>query len=401
VSLSPYNDRHTAIGGGSRIELNDCTLREGEQSAIVNFKPEQKVTIACRLAEAGIKRIQVGYAGLSDTDWRTFKALKEREVAARLESVVLTYLPSWREQIAATATSGADTANLVHVPSPPRRERIFDVTPAQIRARTIDAVRAAKDHGLHVTYSPADTTRTEIEVVLDLVGAAVEAGADVIAVADTVGAATPGAVRWLVERVRDTVRVPLAFHGHNDFGMASANAIAAVEAGAAIVDTTLNGWGDRTGNPPTEEFAAILQLLYGAAPDLDLIGLASLSKDVAADIGVAVPSCKPVTGEVAFAHKLETHVLAVLRHPPAFEAYDPANVGGTRQVAIGQYSGPQAIRSRLEATGFSGDETQMARIVEAVRSEARSTNRALSDHDLRAIVDRLASQPPSVNGRDR
>ena len=147
-------------------------------------------------------------------------------------------------------------------------------------------------------------------------------------------------MRALVEAVREATTLPLAFHDHNDFGLAIANALAAVEAGAELIDTTLNGWGDRTGNPPTEEFAAVLALLYGTSPGLDVAALAELARDVAAMLGVPVPPTKPVTGELAFAHKLETHVLAVLRHPPAFEPYDPVLVGGTRTVAMGSTAGP-------------------------------------------------------------
>lgn len=388
-TTSPYNDRHTTIGPATKVSLNDCTLREGEQSAIVNFQPEQKLDIARRLVDAGIDRIQVGYSGLSQTDWTTIRTLRDAGLPTDLESVVLSYLDSWSEQIDAAASSGATVANIVHVTSPPRREQVFRVTPDQIRTRTADAIRAAKAHGLYVTYSPADTTRTELDFALDLIRIAERAGADRIAVADTLGAATPGAIRYLVEQVRQATSCQIAIHVHNDFGLAIANALAGVEAGAEVIDTTLNGWGDRTGNPPTEEVATALQLLYGALPEVDVVALAALAKDTAAALGVAVPPTKPVTGEVAFAHKLETHVKAVLQHPPAFEAYDPVLVGGRRHVAIGQYSGPEAIGSRLRAIGLAFEGDAMARFIAEVQRVARTTNRVLTDDDLRAIAERL------------
>jgi len=385
-TLSPYNDRYTSLGPGSRVALNDCTLREGEQSPIVNFRPEQKLEVARRLVAAGVGRIQVGYAGLSESDWRTIRLLRDEGLPCELESVVLSYLDSWEEQVEAAASAGATVANIVHVPSPPRRERVFGVTPGQIRARTEEAVRAAKARGLYVTYSPADTTRTELELALDLVAVAERAGADRIAVADTLGAATPGAVRFVVEQVRAATSCQVAFHGHNDVGLGGANALAALEAGAEVVDTTLNGWGDRTGNPPTEEVAACLQFLYGALPQVDVGALARLARDVAALLGVDVPPTKPITGEVAFAHKLETHVKAVLKHPPAFEAFDPQLVGANRQVAIGQYSGPEAIRSRLRALGIDYEGEALARLTSAVQAAARATNRVLTNDDLRRIA---------------
>ena len=387
-TLSRYNDRYTSLGPATKITLNDCTLREGEQSPIVNFQSEQKLTVARRLVEAGIDRIQVGYAGLSESDWRTIRQLRDEGLPCDLESVILTYLDSWAEQIEASATSGATVANLVHVPSPPRREQVFGVTPVQIRERTEEAVRAAKARGLYVTYSPADTTRTELDLALDLVKVAESAGADRIAVADTLGAATPGAVRYLIEQVRAVTACQVAFHGHNDFGLGIANALAAVEAGAEVVDTTLNGWGDRTGNPPTEEVAATLQFLYGALGNVDVEALARLVRDVASMLGVDVPPTKPITGEVAFAHKLETHVKAVLKHPPAFEAFDPELVGASRQVAIGQYSGPEAIRSRLLSIGIDSEGEALARLTAEVQAAARKTNRVLTNEDLRSIANR-------------
>lgn len=389
-TLSRYNDRYTALGPGTKIILNDCTLREGEQSPIVNFQPEQKLTVARRLVEAGIDRIQVGYAGLSESDWRTIRQLRDEGLPCDLESVVLTYLDSWAEQIEASATSGATVANLVHVPSPPRREQVFEVTPDQILTRTEEAVKAAKARGLYVTYSPADTTRTELDLALDLVRVAESAGTDRIAVADTLGAATPGAVRYLIEQVRAVTACQVAFHGHNDFGLGIANALAAVEAGAEVVDTTLNGWGDRTGNPPTEEVATALQFLYGALGNVDVEALAQLARDVATMLGVDVPPTKPITGEVAFAHKLETHVKAVLKHPPAFEAFDPELVGASRQVAIGQYSGPEAIRSRLLSIGIDSEGEALARLTAEVQAAARKTNRVLTNEDLRSIAARAA-----------
>lgn len=385
-SLSPFNNRNTRIDAQTPITLNDCTLREGEQSAIVNFQPKQKVWIAHRLAEAGLKQIQVGYPGLSESDRYIIRELRNSGITCELEAVVLSYLDSWDEQLDAAAASGATMVNIVHVPSPPRREKIFRVSKEQIQERSEAAIRRGKENGLFVTYCPADTTRTELDFVLELVRLADRSGADRVSIADTLGAATPGAVSFLFAQVRQVTALPLAFHNHNDFGLAIANALAAIEAGAESIDTTLNGWGDRTGNPPTEEIATILGFLYGSATDMDIPGLVALSKEVAADLEVAVPLTKPLSGSVAFAHKLETHVKAVLGHPPAFEPFDPGLVGGSRHVALGQYSGPEAVRARFQALGIDCDDVTLQEAAAQVQSRARSSNRALSDDDLREIA---------------
>jgi len=385
-SLSAFNDRYTRLTGRVDVLVNDCTLREGEQSALVNIRPDQKVRFARSLAAAGIKQIQVGYPGLSRSDFDVLRQLQSADIGAALDAVVLGYLPSWREQVQAAVDAGAHVVSLVYVTSRPRREQIFRASKPEIKDRSRALIEAAKKSGLTVSFAPADTTRTEIDFVLEMVELAEDAGADRIFVADTLGAAAPGAVRWLVEQVRGVTRLPVQFHGHNDFGLVLANALAALEAGASIIDTTLNGWGDRTGNPPTEEFVAILDLLYGGPVGVDLAAITRLSKEVAAELAVPIAPTKPVTGTLAFAHKLETHVKAVLTHPPAFEAYDPAIVGGARHVAIGQYSGPEAVAARMATLGIRVDSPALASFVERVRESARATNRVLSDDDLRQLA---------------
>jgi isopropylmalate/homocitrate/citramalate synthase len=385
-SLSPFNDRNTRLTGSLEVLVNDCTLREGEQAALVNIRPEQKVRLARQLAATGVRQIQAGYPGLSRSDFEVFRQIRAADTGATLEAVVLGYLPSWREQVQACVDAGADVVSIVYVTSPPRRERIFQASKPEVKERSRALIELAKQGGLTVSFAPADTTRTELDFALEMVELAETAGADRVYVADTLGAATPGAVRWLVEQVRAASRLPVQFHGHNDFGLALANALAALEAGAAVVDTTLNGWGDRTGNPATEELVAALDLLYGRPVGIDVAGIARLSQEIAAELGVPVPPAKPITGALAFAHKLETHVKAVLTHPPAFEAYDPAIVGGRRHVAIGQYSGPEAVSARLAELGIRADGSALASLVERVRERARTTNRVLTDADLRELA---------------
>lgn len=388
-SLSPFNDKYTRIDGRTPVIVNDCTLREGEQSALVNIRPTQKVNIAKRLTEASISRIQVGYPGLSTTDFDVITELKTNGIDATLEGVILGYLPNWQEQMKAAIDSGVDVASIVYVTSKPRYEKIFQVTQQEIKERSRLLIQEAKRGGLEVSFAPADTTRTEIDFVLELVQLAEASGADRIVVADTLGAATPGAVRWLVEQVRAAGRLPIEYHGHNDFGLALANAISAVEAGATMIDTTLNGWGDRTGNPSTEEFVAIMDLLFNNSVGIDLLGITQLSKEVAEELGVPIHPTKPMSGSLAFAHKLETHVKAVLKYSPAFESFDPALVGGTRRVAIGQYSGPEAVAARMATLGIEMNEQNLLAFVERMRESARATNKILGDDDLRQLAREL------------
>ena len=387
-SLGYFNDHYSKIGKLNLI-INDCTLREGEQSPFVNFRPEQKLRLAKRLSDLGVHQIQVGYPGLSKTDLEIFQELKTWRLAARLEAVILGYLPNWEQQIEATIASGASVAMIVYVTSTPRRKEVFRVTDEEARARIVELVSRVKAAGLTVSFAPADTTRTELPFLLDMIAAAQTAGADRIFIADSLGCSTPGGIRWLYEKVREACSLPLQYHGHNDFGLALANALTGIECGATIVDTTLNGWGDRTGNPPTEELVAALELLYQNPTGVDIVGIAQLAREVAHELDAPVSPMKPITGSLAFAHKLESHVQAVLRHPPAFESFDPAIVGGRRQVALGQYSGPEGVAARLEQAGISLDPKSLPRLVDRVREAARETNRVLDDTDLRHLISEL------------
>ena len=388
-SLSAFNKKYTRITGKTPVSVLECTLREAEQSAQVNITPKQKVDIAIKLAGAGVSHIQIGYPGLSISDFEVIQDLKDSGIQASIEGVILGYLPNWREQVKATVDSGADVACIVHVTSKPRFKNVFQITQDELKERCQCLIEEAKRGGLRVSFAPADTTRTDIGFLAEIVQLAEVSGADRIFVADTLGAATPGAVRWLIEQIRDVTRLPIQYHSHNDFGLALANAISAVEAGASMIDTTLNGWGDRTGNPPTEEFVAIMELLFNNPIGIDLKEITEISKQVAVELGVPINPAKPISGSLAFAHKLETHVKAVLKYPPAFESFDPALVGGSRYVAIGQYSGPEALNARLSNLGIELKEQQLTALVAMVQEAARETTNIITDEDLIRLVSDL------------
>jgi 2-isopropylmalate synthase len=197
---------------------------------------------------------------------------------------------------------------------------------------------------------------------------ALDAGADRLSIVDTVGILTPQRMAWLVRRVTRACRAPLHVHCHNDLGMAVANALSAVEAGATVIDVTINGLGERSGIVPLAEACAALKTLYGVPNAWDLEALPELSQLVARYAGVPVSRYQPIVGPFAFAHKAGLHTAAVLRDPASYEAMDPGSVGAERRIIVDGFAGKSTLRHELARRGLVCDETRMERILRRLKS---------------------------------
>lgn len=379
----------------SRVLLSDCTLREGEQTADVNFSSEEKLEMARALDRAGVHQIQIGYPGRSRADYEVYERFKSEGPTAKLSAVVLGYLDTWREQIDAAAAAGADVIDLVYVTSDLRIEHAYRVSKQEVLRRVAEAVSWGKECGLTVAYCPADTTRSDLRFLEQVVDVAVEAGNDRFTIADTLGAASPPATRYLIKWFRERTDLPLSMHCHNDFGLALANTLAGIEEGASYVDVTLNGFGDRTGNAVLDEVATTLEIHYGIDTGIDLSRLFELAQLVSRISQVPLPGNKAITGVNAFAHKLETHVQAVLAHPPAFEALNPADVGNERRIAVGRYTGPVALKGRYAAMGVDVPDELVPSLLPEVEALAVELKRSLTDEELEQILGSVAG---SVTG---
>jgi isopropylmalate/homocitrate/citramalate synthase len=369
-----------------RVQINDCTLREGEQTADVNFTPEEKLRMARALDAAGVGQIQIGYPGRSRSDFEVYQQFRSEQPRAQLSAVVLGYVDSWREQIDAAADAGADVIDLVYVTSDLRMEHAYKTTRPEVLRRVAETVAYGKQRGLTVAYAPADTTRSDLAFLEEVIATAVDAGNDRFTIADTLGAANPPAIRQLVTFFRDHTDLPLSIHCHDDFGLAMANTVAAVEAGATLIDVAMNGLGDRAGNTVLDEIVTTLEIQYGIDTGVDLNQLHGLAKLIVETSGVALASNKGITGDNAFAHKLETHVQAVLAYPPAFEALNPADVGHDRFIAVGRYSGPISLRGRYAAMGVEIPDQAIPELLDAVEALALEVKRSLTDEELRQLL---------------
>ena len=319
------------------VLLSDVTLREGEQAQGVVFDLETKVELARELESSGLAQVQVGYPGRFERDAAAVDAVAAVLNQARTEAVALSFVEDWEHEIDACVASDADVVNVVYRSSA-RLQKLLGVSRNDAVARVHKAVARCVAGGKIVAFTPSDSTRAEPDHLAALWEAAAQAGASRVYVADSMGAATPELIAWLVGRARELTGLPVGVHCHDDLGLVVANTVAGVMAGADMADVAVNGLGDRAGNAPLEEVAAALALGYGVEPGVSLKRLTPLSRQFARASGRPVPANKAVSGPQTFAHVLPTHVEAMRRDPRAIQSYEPEIVGNTQSVGESRHA---------------------------------------------------------------
>jgi isopropylmalate/homocitrate/citramalate synthase len=252
--------------------------------------------------------------------------------------------------------------------------------------RIRSAVAFAVEHGIRVAFFGVDSSRADLEFFDRAYAAAVDAGAEEIVVVDTLGIATPEAAALLVSRALDRLDVPVHWHGHNDFGLGTAAAIAAVQAGATWVHGTVNGMGERAGNADLIEVALALEALYGIPTRLDLAQARALSRLVARRAHTPLPPWKAVTGDALFTRESGA-VAAQFHDPPAIEPYASELVGAERAIVLGKKSGIDSIRIALERLGVDLPAERHAGLLAAVKRLGTEKRRLVADDELRALID--------------
>jgi methanogen homocitrate synthase len=368
LALSPHNK--AALGAlplPDEVVLYDSTLRDGEQMPGVVFSLEQKTEIAALLSEAGVRQIEAGFPTVSQ---------KEKEAVRRIASLgtgseILALARTCKKDIDAAMDCDVDMVMLFTASSDLLLAHKLRVTREELKDKVVGALEYAREHGLRYSFSTEDSTRTESDFLLELSRLAELHGACRIGLADTTGCALPGAVASLVAGLAKRLNVPISVHLHNDFGLALANALAGVEAGATAVATTVNGIGERAGNVPLEQMVMALEGLYGVRTGIDTARLTELSRRVSEMSGVPVSRNSPWVGENVFRHESGIHVASVLANPLTYECVPPEVVGGKRELVLGKHSGAVAVRHRLDSLGLRASDRDLERIVAVVKDSAR------------------------------
>ena len=384
--LNKTDDILTRFDRSKPVNFYDTTLRDGEQSVGVCFNPEEKFDIACKLNELGVGRIESGFPRVSADDTQAVKRILE----AGLESEIWGFSRAVKADIDAHIELGTEHV-LIEISTSDVKIKAYGFTRESVLQRVTDAIKHAKDNGIKtVNFFAVDSTRSNLEFLRDVYSTAIGHGADEVSVVDTIGVCSPEAVEWLIGEVSSWVGpdIPIHWHGHNDFGMATASAVAAVRGGARWIQGTINGMGERAGNADICEVALALQCLYDMPVELDLTKARDASQVVQKAGGYSVDGWKPVVGE--FLYTRESGAVANQFHiPQAIEPYSAEIVDADRRIVLGKKSGLSNIKLKGEELGLDIPEDKRAGVLAEVKDLGTKNARLVTDEEFRNIVARV------------
>lgn len=364
-----------------KIYIFDTTLRDGEQTPGVALTVDEKIQIAQKLNNLGVDKIEVGFPAASKGEVESAKRIRSLD----LDSTLVGLSRSLKDDVDAVLDADLEYIHTFIGTSPLHREDKLKMSKEKIIETAVNGVEYAKDHGLTVEFSAEDATRTERDFLFEVFKEVVDAGADFLDVPDTVGILTPIMTRELITDIKDNFKTPISVHFHNDFGLATANSLTAVECGANQAHVTINGLGERTGNCSLEEFVMALKVAYGIDLGLDTTRLYSLSNLVGRLTGVKMPVNKPIVGDNAFAHESGIHVHGILNNSSTYEPISPEMVGHSRRIVLGKHTGANALKSKLKQYHIDLDEKQFCKVFDEIKSLGDS-GKCITDDDLIAIA---------------
>jgi len=372
----------------SQVRFYDTTLRDGEQTVGVVLSPQQKLEIARKLDELGISRIEAGFPKVSPEDGEAITLMRKADLQAELWG----FSRAVRGDVEELVRLGL-SATVIESPTSDIKLKAYGLSREEVLKRVTDAVSFARQNGITVAYFAVDGTRTELDFLKRVYLAALDAGASEIVVVDTIGACGPEAVEILVREVCQWVgpNVPVHYHGHNDFGMATACAVAAVRGGASWIQGTINGMGERAGNADIGEIALALRCLYEVPVALDLAKVREVSDVVSKASGYTLDAWKPLVGENLFMR--ESGAVASQFHiPEAIEPYSSELVNARRRIVLGKKSGLDSIDLKARELGLALATEQRGTILGAGKKRAITKRGLLTDDEFSEIVRQVSSQ---------
>ena len=350
-----------------KVRIFDTTLRDGEQTPGVSLSPEKKLNIAKKLDALGIDAIETGFPVISDGERNAVKMITSENLNSELCGLARTN----KKDIDAAVDCGLNYIHTFIATSDIHLEYKLKMTREQALEKAIDAVEYGKSRGLQVEFSAEDATRTDREFLKQVFGEVAKAGADRIDIPDTVGYSTPQYIAEITRDAIDTTKLPISVHCHNDFGLAVANAISGIQAGAECAHVTINGIGERAGNASLEELVMALNSLqfdqkWETKINKEL--LYETSRYISKIVGITVQPNKAIVGENAFGHESGIHTHGVLNNPLTYEPISPEIVGRTRWLQVGKHAGIHGMNAMLKEYGIIPNEEQTKKILEKVKN---------------------------------
>ena len=377
------------------LEILDTTLREGEQTPYVNFTVDEKVKIAHMLDSVGVDMIEAGDPSVSPNVARAIKNI----ASLGLRAEVVAHSVASRLSIDRAKACGANRVAIFYATSKIHLDAKLHKTQAQAIEIIQEHIAYARSLGMKVRYTPEDATRTDFEFLIQVCNAAIKAGADRISFADTLGIMQPHIMFDKVRALRKhLLPCKIDLHCHNDYGLALANAMAGIRAGADCIHTTVNGLGERTGIPDLAETVVSFRNLegsekYNIQPLMDVSGyLEKVS-------GFFLAPNKPITGQNAFSHKSGVHTNGILKDPRTYEPFDPSILGRERKIIIDKYTGKSAIASRLDEYGIEVSAAELEVIVARIKNIG-DERKQLFDADILEIAEQVTGREIDVIPHD-
>lgn len=363
---------------GRELKFVDTTLRDGEQTAGVVFANSEKIMIAEMLSDLGINQLEVGIPTMGGDEKDAIKQI----VKKNLKSSIMAWNRAVVSDIEQSIDCGVDAVAISISVSDIHIQNKLKTSREWVIENMVKATEFAKKNGLYVSVNGEDASRADEDFLIEFIEAAKQAGADRFRFCDTVGVMDPFTIRNKIERIYNKTKFDIEMHTHNDFGMATANAIGGVLGGANYVGVTVNGLGERAGNAALEEVLMSLIHVLKCHSNIDTRRFKELSEYVSRASGRELPAWKAIVGSNMFRHESGIHADGALKDPKNYEAFDPAEVGLERQIVIGKHSGRAAVVNKFREYDIELDDEVASRVLDAVRSTSVKLKRSLFDKEL-------------------
>lgn len=367
------------LKSGKKVTIVDTTLRDGEQTAGVVFANEEKIVIAGMLSELGVDQLEVGIPTMGGDEKEAIKQIVKRN----LKSSIMAWNRAVISDIEQSIDCGVDAVAVSISVSDIHIQHKLKTSREWVLENMVKSVEFAKKNGLYVSVNGEDASRADRDFLVEFINAAKQAGADRFRYCDTVGIMEPFKIRDDIKYIYDSTGFDIEMHTHDDFGMATANAVAGIKGGASHVGVTVNGLGERAGNAALEEVLMSLMLVYGyKGENINTQMFREVSQYVSRASGRELPIWKAIVGTNMFAHESGIHADGAIKDPKNYEAFDPAIVGLERQIVIGKHSGRAGIINKFREYNKELTDDEARGILELVRSTSVRLKRPLFDKEV-------------------